>query len=197
MILDNKKLLKDFTKHFNSRLSSLDFVLKIGMLTNIGKNGYRPKVKQELRLPINDIVIFNQLKKANYNSLLEIIIKELKIENEFSDVFLSEMDKEWLSLFNDFIKKEIKEIIVKYNQDDISIITSDMMSDFLLFPISQFHTEITETYKQFNQYIAITGTPDNFFLNANTANSFSYFIQIWVAENLNISLNPHSNIIVT
>lgn len=193
MITENKFLIKDFLKQFNSRLSSLDFVLKASQM----KSNYDPFQNQALILPVDDPIIQNQLLDSDYISLIQLIVKNIRIEPECSDVFDSEMDENLMEFYTTFLLKESEKMKVIVNEGRIIILTNDMMADLLWSPISQFHAEIVETFRQFNQYIdALQGHKEALFLNANTSTAFSYFIQIWVAESLGIPLNLNETILV-
>lgn len=193
MIIDNNLLLEDFYRLFNSRLNPLDFVLKTMQLNN----GYNPLQKETLLLPIHDKVIYSQLQNSNYIKLVELIIKNIKIEPSCIDVFESELDKEMVCVFKKFLLRERVNVKIIDDNEKIYIETNDMMADLIWTPLSQFHTETVASFNHFNQFInALNGEKELLFLNANAPTAFSYFIKIWVAESLGIKLNALSNILV-
>jgi len=194
MILNNKILIYDFVKHFNARLSPLDFVLKTKQLSH----EYDPRQNQALILPVNDGLIFSQLIKAKYATFIEHILRQIEIYPSCNDIFYSEIETEIMDFYKMFLLQERLKFKIEYNNNNAFMLhTNDMMADLIWSPVSQLHSEIVETYRYFNQFIgAFGGNTKNLFINANAPTAFSCFIQIWVAENLKIPLNGPSNILV-
>lgn len=189
MISSNKDILQDFYKQFNSRLTSLDFVLKFNDL----RSGYNPRQMVSLLLPTNNKT-FEYLASNNYSELIQGILQNIHVENSCRDVFISEMNNDTLSLFEEFIKDSISNCNVIIHDQRILINTYDMFADLIWAPISQFHSEVTGSIEYFDKYIeAFGGNKDCLFLNANSSTAFSYFIQIWVCEIMGIPLNPNYN----
>ncbi|GAT62540.1 hypothetical protein [Paludibacter jiangxiensis] len=194
MIVDNKEILHDFYKHFNSRLTSWDFVIKYKQL----KSGYNPREETALILPVDNEKTYEQLLSNSYPNLVEGILRNIQVEKSCRDVFLSELDEEILSLFEEFIREASLKSEVVIHNERIMIKSYDMFADLIWSPISQFHSELTASVDYFNKYIeAVGGNKECLFLNANSSTSFSYFIQIWVCESLGIPLNPNSNVLVS
>lgn len=194
MIVDNKEILHDFYKQFNSRLTTWDFVIKYKQL----KPGYNPRKETALILPVGNEKTYELLLSNSYPSLVENILKNIQIEKSCRDVFLSELDEGIVSLFEEFIREASINSKVIIHNGRITIKAYDMFADLIWSPISQFHSELTASVEYFNKYIeAFGGNKDCLFLNANSSTSFSYFIQIWVCESLRIPLNPNSNVLVS
>lgn len=52
MILDNSKIIADFSKHFNCRLTSLDFIENVGELLSLLNNKSETTKNQQSFCPV-------------------------------------------------------------------------------------------------------------------------------------------------
>lgn len=190
MITDNKNTLQIFQKYFNSRLAVIDMVL----FCKKWKNGFNPLTRNCIVLQTNKEQIFNQLAEHNYLDLILSVIQNIEIETSCRDIYFSHLDENALIFFEEFIMKHRKECTASIKDNLFIIETYDLLADLLLLPLSQLHSEILNTYNHFNGILdVLDGDVNRIFLNANTATAFSYFIQIWVCENLGIPLAQNNN----
>jgi len=194
MITDNKKILQIFQKHFNSRLAAIDMVL----FCKKWENGFNPLTRNGIVLQTNKEQIFNQLVEHNYLNLILSVIQNIEIETSCRDIYFSHLDEKALTFFEEFIIKHREECTVSIKDNLFIIETYDLLADLLLVPLNQLHSEILNTYNHFNGFLKVVdGDVNRIFLNANTATAFSYFIQIWVCENLGIPLAQNINNSIT
>jgi len=193
MITDNENVMLNFYRYFNSYLSCVDMIYTIRQLHN---NQFIEK--NSIVLQVNDNNIFNQLIEHNYLDIVLSIIKNVKIEKSCRDIFLSEIDEKTLTYIESLILFYRTECEICVKDGLILVQTNDLFADLILFPIGLFHSEILNTYNQFNNFIkAIGDRKISLFLNTNAPTAFSCFIQSWVGENLGIALvSPNSNTIV-
>lgn len=188
-------LLEDFYKQFNSRLNSYDFVLSVGNL----KDNYDPWALTYLTLPVETAEIYTYLLDSDYVVLLTNVIRSIRIEPSCVDIFRSELDDETLSFYVAYLKDQTAKAIIHSSgtSNDFRIYTGTLMCDLIWSAISQMHSEMVETFKQFLKYIEVVhGNTSNLFLRPNASTPFSTFIQIWTSKSLNIPTSPNHNILV-
>ncbi|WP_461637331.1 hypothetical protein [Labilibaculum euxinus] len=188
MILNHDNLIDDFSKHFNSRLTSLDFINNAQQLLDLLKK--QPE-NSFMSLPCMQEEIFNQLHDFDYQALLKEICDRIILCDEFIENFTSEMQVELVTLYIAFINEFRNKLSVIPNQEKLSfdIHGSELLIDLTISSFSLFHTELTSQLDYFNQLIRLNnGYTENLFLNSKASTSYSYFIMAYLAENLNIKL---------
>lgn len=198
MILDNIKIIDNFSLHFNCRLTSLDFIDNANELTTYlnSKNGIIKK--SVILLPCSDRDVFYQLVNFNYSKLLNEICQRINLNEDLLDIYNSEMHKELVEIYNDYLKQNNKLVDIKLNPNSYSfeIICQDLFVNLTISAFSQFHTELIGQLEYFNKLIEINSATsnskhytDNLFINSKVSTAFSYFIIAYLAENLKIKLN--------
>jgi hypothetical protein len=197
MILDNSKIIADFSKHFNCRLTSLDFIENLGQLISLLNNKSEIIKKSTIILSCGNEETFNQLVKFNYPKLLNEICQRIILNEELLDIYKSEMHKELVQFYNDYFKQNSKfvEINNNHQKNSFEIICQNLFVDLTISAFSQFHTELIGQLVFFNKIIEINRTTsdsnkqtDNFYIHSKVSTAFSYFIIAYLAENMNIKL---------
>jgi hypothetical protein len=197
MILDNSKIIADFSKHFNCRLTSLDFIENVGELLSLLNNKSETTKKSTIILPCGNKETFNQLVKFNYSKLLNEICQRIILNEELLDIYKSEMQKELVQFYNDYLKQNSKlvEININHHKNLFEITSQDLFVNLTISAFSQFHTELIGQIVFFNKIIEINSTTsdsnkqtDNLYINSKVSTAFSYFIIAYLAENMNIKL---------
>lgn len=196
MIDDYPQILAEFSKHFNSRFNSLDFMNNANELVNL-LNGQKSK-KQLILLSVSNQEIFKQLKKYNYQNLLYEIISRIKIEEEAHDVYTSEIGEGLFNAYEQYLIKatSLTEIIANEHDNRFELHCPSLLRDLIFNPIAQLHNEIVIQLNHFNEilgvankYSKITGVSgSNIFINSKVPTPYSYFVIAYLAENLNIPL---------
>jgi len=200
MIQDCPPILEIFYKQFNSRLNTLDFINNLGLLIDILNNKENKELIYSIILPCEDSVQLNQLISFRFDSLLDNIIKNIKIEEESKDNYLSEMDNELLLIYEKHIKLMIKRttVVIDYKSNYFRIKCDELFMNLFVSPFSQLHTEVIIQLEHSIKMLEVATIPSEFeitntkkhnlFLNSKHSTSYSYFILAFIAENLNIPL---------
>ncbi len=194
MILDNNQIILDFSKHFNSRFTSLDFLNSTYILTDILNLKDIPSTY--IILPC-DKKMFEQLVDFKYHLLLEKIIKGITLEKESLEIYTSEMEEDLVLFYIDYVTSIREKTVVKTNpkNNSFEIHTSKLFLNIVISAFSQLHTELTAQLEYFNKLIEINSKyaptenyTENLFINSKVPTAYSYFVIAFIAENLNIKL---------
>jgi hypothetical protein len=199
MIQDCVPILDIFSKHFNSRFITLDFIDNADKLMDILNQKIQKEIKYSIKLPNKDDKPFHQLISFRYAELLDNIIKRVKIEDENRDNYLSEMEPGMLKLYEMCLSAMVQATTIKINYADKSfdIECAELFVELLWSPISQFHTSVLLELEHLGKMVEISTKymelssdkpGNNLFINSKVSTPFSYFILAFVAENLNVPL---------
>lgn len=200
MIQDSVPILDIFSKHFNSRFNTLDFIDNADKLMDILNKKVQKGIKHSIKLPCSDDKMFNQLISFRYTELLDNIIKRVKIEDESRDNYLSEIEAGMFELYDICLSEMVQAVAVKINYANKSfdIECAELFVELLWSPIFQFHTSVlielehlgkmVEMSRKYMEMTSDEPAGNNLFINSKVSTAFSYFILAFVAENLNIPL---------
>ncbi len=200
MIQDDPIILDAFSKEFNSRFSTLDFIDNSDKLMDILNKKVKTDIRHSILLPCGDDKIFNHLISFRYNNLISQIIKRVKIEEETIDNYLSEMQAEMVQIYSDCLLAMVNITTIEINGTNKSfdIKCPELLVELLWSPISQFHTQVlfelehldklVEMNRHYMEMTSDNPVTSNLFINSKTSTAYSYFILAFIAENLNIPL---------
>jgi hypothetical protein len=198
MLLDNSKMLNDFSKHLNSRFTSLDFLNATEKLVRILNNPESDNQPYYILLPCHVKNLYEQLVKFKYISLLEEMINRITIDSKCHDVFISEMDNSLFQLYLEYIHSMKNYSVINLNNEEyrFEIRSTEIFVDLTIPLFSQLHNELISQLEYFNRLIEINSMTashsnytDNLYIQSRVSNSYSYFILAFLAENLGINLS--------
>jgi hypothetical protein len=180
-------LADDFSRYFNTQFLASDIVNKIGQVYS----GQNVSNIETLVLPGANKMEYSVLKESGYSELISRIITNLRIEDSCMDILISELEPNQVKFLNARILFDRKHAHVQ--EDDANsmflIHSSNFLIDLLLRPFSHFHSEVLIHLDYFTKMLeAVGGDPNQLFLNARSATAFSQYLQIYVAESLNIAI---------
>jgi hypothetical protein len=191
-MLPEKTILSEFCKHFNARLTPLEFVLIAKRLNDISD------LSKKERLTLSAAPrVYTQLIEGEYQALLLEIIKNIRIEPSTKDIFSSEIDSVLFEFYKEVFanEKQRLSIVSDKKESSFTVLTSSLFATLIWSPLSQLHCEIVYSFEFFNKIIeAYGGSTSSLFLNANASTAFSYFIQIYTCQCLGISQKPNVSV---
>jgi hypothetical protein len=197
MIQENNYMLDEFSKHFNTRFTSLDYINSVESLVSLINNKTIDQKGINLMLPCESNKVFQQLVDFKYSNLLKEIIKRIKIESESLEIYTSEMQDELVELYQTNLISLASRVNINENPEsrNFDINCHELFAELAWSPLSQFHVEVTNQLEYFNElidmsskYSGIDNYTANFYINSKVATSFSYFAIAYLAENLKIPL---------
>ncbi len=196
MIIENLEMIRAFSKHFNTRITTSDYVNNSAQMVDL-LNKKSQDLKNLIVLPCEEEVIYQQLVKFRYPELLYLLSQNIFVHPEFYDIYLSDLDKNLFECFLwylDFSKKHLK-VDGRPSFNTFEITGPNLFLDITIGAFSQFHTEITSQLNYFNGLIALNSktsdcvtNTDNLFINSKVSTAYSYFVIAYLGENLNIKL---------
>lgn len=203
MILDNLPTVNEFSKHFNTRFSSLDFINNVDDLVKF-LNKEDVKSFSTIRLPCEPKE-FIQLDSFGYIRLLKLVINRIVFDPNMIEVLVSEMDINLVYAYTQYILIAKEDLRIEIDTSNCHFVIScqELFSNLLLSPISQLHTEVSAHLKHFNTLIDINSEyaytinseyastkpfTDNLYIQSRVSTAFSYFLMAFLAEHLNIKL---------
>lgn len=193
----NALILEHFCKYVSSQFCIIDFIYQS---KKIEFKDYNINEISTLIFPFDNKDVYTALKKASYTSLLEKIIRMVKLNDECIDIYRSEMGDELLELFKLAMEKQKESISISSDDEKLILVLRipDFISDLYLPLLSQLHTEITLICGQFLDFVANDEAGKmNVFLDPKSATPYSRFIEMWVGSALGIFSKPTENVIVT
>ncbi|MCA9039488.1 MAG: hypothetical protein KDA65_03975 [Planctomycetaceae bacterium] len=182
-----------FCNHINARLCVKDFLYKT---RELGIKDYDPNTPVTLVFPINHEIAVKPLFESDYSTLIKTICNRTEITPHSIDSFRSELDDQLLAFFIDAITVQAKQVSVEYDSSRPAFLIQlpDLLSDLVLAPLSQLHSEIVESCRHFAEMIeAVGGNHTCLFLNAHASSAFSMFIFTWMANRMHIPLTFGDN----
>ena len=210
MIQNSAAILDEFSRYFNARLDTVNFVFHAENL-KIFLNGENP-LNEDCFMTMrfeNNPSAFDQLIAFGYPELLYEIIKRLKIENEMLDIFRTQMSDEYIQAYNMCLKEMASMTLILIDTTN-RIIKIQCMEFFIgLFwpPLSQFHTTVCSELQRLNNLITMESESASFrknsdapmlrpkfYLESKASTPFFFFITAFIAENLKIPIN-HEDIV--
>lgn len=196
MIQFDNAMLEDFSKHFNSRINLMDFLDAAPLFTAVLNKKVPPNLVFPIKLPCSPST-FAQLESFGYQHLLEKILELATVIPEAQDVYCSKIEKETFELFRALFLVELKKVKVVVDREEgyFVIRCSQLVTDLIWSPISQFHGEVTIQLEYFERMIRMKSMSASresaiasLYLNSKVPTPFSYFILAFVAENMGIPL---------
>jgi len=177
-----------FCEHINSRLCVKDFLDKTRELAT---KGYDPNAQATLVFPIKHGIAVKPLFDSDYAVLVRTICNRIAITPHAVDSFRSELDDSLMEFFIDAISAQSKQVSVTPDPSRPVFLVQlpDLLSDLIIAPLSQLHSEIVENCQHFAEMIeAVEGDPKRLFLNARASSAFSMFVLTWVANRMHVPL---------
>ena len=152
------------------------------------------KVKLTVNSHIEENVMF--LKKFDYASLIGKLLMYCELTDNLRDACIPFInDEEFYNIRKEFrIAQEHLSYI--WQNDGLLFIAPLFFVDIVLFPLSQFHSQIIMAMDDFHIY---DNRLDEFyvFLNAKTPSIFTQFSQCWLMEKINkFEVNVNNLVVV-
>jgi hypothetical protein len=177
-----------FCDHVNIRLCTKEFLDKTRELEN---PKYNRDTEAILVLPIKRPA-FEHLKNIPYAKLVKDVCARLEIGKHSVDSFRSELDDSLLSFYVTSIRKHRHQIRVEFDDTRPALLLAvpDLISDLILPPLSQLHSEVVENCIHFARIMSLGACV---FLNARTSSVFRQFILTWLAVHMGVPLSLQNN----
>ena len=188
MLIEDVIIMNYMYQEFSSRICALD--LK-------GFKNPDSFEQSNVKLTVNSHVEENVrfLKKYNYADLIGKLLMYCELTDNLKDAckpFIN--DEEFYSIRKEFRTAQ-EHLSYIWQDDGLLFIAPSFFVDIVLFPVSQFHSQIIMAMEDFHIYD--NGLDEfNVFLNAKTPSFFTQFSQYWVMEKINKLEVDVSNIVV-
>ena len=185
-ISDNPIVRNKLYEQFNARICLLDIYLIYKQIEAGHYNNDMVTLLLPVKIDTKDTVDF--LKKNYYDDLIFDLISHVRISEDLKDCLSVKLDKCIIDYFNiELSRPTEKKNTVVYCNEGLLINTTNIVADIIMYPISQFHTEIIKAANHFLQIIRmneIMGT--SLFLEAYSPSMFTQYAQYWVGECLGL-----------
>ncbi|TSD63861.1 hypothetical protein FFF34_014935 [Inquilinus sp. KBS0705] len=195
MIIDDIEMLKAFSRHFNSRITTSDFINNSSQMVAILNK--TPESISAIWLPCDNERLYKQLVGSRYAELLYKLAQGIIIESQLRDIYLSDIDGTLFNIYIEYLEQAKRKITIKLNAENyqFQIIAPELFVDITISAFSQLHTELTAQFDIFNNLTAGLMSesgqshPENLFINSKASTAFSSFILTYVGQSLNIKLH--------
>jgi len=187
MLIDDDIIMNYMYQEFSSRICALDL------------KGFKDpdsfeqsNVKLTVNSHVDENVMF--LKKYDYAGLIGKLLMYCELADTLMDAcspFIN--DEEFYNIRKEFRTAQ-EHLSYIWQNDGLLFFAPSFFVDIVIFPLSQFHSQIIMAMEDFHIYD--NGFNDNnVFLNAKTPSFFTQFSQYWVMEKIN-KLEVEGNITV-
>lgn len=188
MLSDNFEIRKRLYEQFNARICLVDIYkiykqLKARCYDNCG---------MELLLPIEDngcgIEAMDFLKKNHYDALIFDLINNVRMSEDLANSLMAKFDQMYIDVFKKALIHPFDiEHSVRFGERGLVIHTKNFIADTIIYPLSQFHTEVG---KSLDCFIPARKMSERFgsknYLDAYSPSMFTQYAQFWVAERLGL-----------
>lgn len=192
MLSDNSEIRKRLYEQFNARICLVD-IYKI--YKQLEARCY-DNCDMELLLPIEDngcgIEALDFLKKNNYEALIFDLINNVRMSEDLANSLMAKFDQMYIDVFKKaLIHPFDKEHSVRFDERGLVIHTKNFIADTIIYPLSQFHTEVVKALDCFIPAHKMSERfGSNIHLDAYSPSMFTQYAQFWVAERLDLLFFP-------
>ena len=192
MLSDNVEIRKRLYEQFNARICLVD-IYKIDK--QLEARCY-DNCDMELLLPIEDngcgIEALDFLKKNNYDALIFDLINNVRMSEDLENSLMAKFDQMYIGVFKKaLIHPFDKEHSVRFDERGLVIHTKNFIADTIIYPLSQFHTEVGKALDRFIPECKMSERfGSNIYLDAYSPSMFTQYAQFWVAERLDLLFLP-------
>lgn len=195
MIKENELFMKRLYNEFSARFCALD--IKRVSEYDFSQND----VNSILFLPINENRRTNIpfLFENGYHLLIIDILKNCELTDSLKEASKPFVDEKTFFGIKEAFKIAQTLLTYVWKEDGLYISAPEMFVDIVLYPSSQFHSNVINAFEIFKNYIDVNGFPaKNIFLNSKSPSFFTQFSEFWIADKLAITRinNNKSSIVI-
>jgi hypothetical protein len=159
-IVINDALFAEFCKHLSANLNVVDVLYKIGQF---GPD-FDPNKDDPIMLAVFDPQMIVRLVELKYSEFVVACIRNLRLLENCSDVFLSELDQNLVELFVNALKHLTQNAWIENSEKGFIVHSSALIADLIISPIGRVHNETLLSLDHFTKGLSAVGVilPDCF-----------------------------------
>lgn len=189
MIIDNNIVFERLCAEFSARFSALD----IKKVSNYDLRQNEENAILFCHIATNQQTNIQLLMENGYHRLIIDLLLNCELTDNLKEASKPFVNEKAFYDIKEAFHQAQKHCSYAWEEDGLYISASEILVDIVLFPVSQFHTQIINSLDRFREFIEIGGSPTMFFLNSQSPSFFTQFSDFWVANILGIPVSVNNN----